>query len=144
MKVVRLSALRTGCLYPPGNIPGTHFFWRLSWPQGRSAAGRTKSMKNSSDTSGIEPATFWLVAQCLNQLHHHVPPFLKSCRSETYMLLVGRWWLNILCIAFSNTLEKTVNNEICLQFDIKVSSSFLYAEFHSIKFWLHYICTIYY
>ena len=25
MKVVRLSALRTGCLHPPGNIPGTHF-----------------------------------------------------------------------------------------------------------------------
>jgi len=25
MKMVRLSALFTGCLYPPGNIPGTHF-----------------------------------------------------------------------------------------------------------------------
>jgi hypothetical protein len=25
MKVVRLSALRTGRLYPPGNMPGTHF-----------------------------------------------------------------------------------------------------------------------
>jgi len=25
MKVVRLSALRTGRLYPPGNIAGTHF-----------------------------------------------------------------------------------------------------------------------
>ena len=25
MKVVRLSALRTGLLYPPGSIPGTHF-----------------------------------------------------------------------------------------------------------------------
>ena len=25
MKLVRLSALRTGRLYPPGNIPGTHF-----------------------------------------------------------------------------------------------------------------------
>jgi hypothetical protein len=24
-KVVKLSALRTGRLYPPGNIPGTHF-----------------------------------------------------------------------------------------------------------------------
>jgi hypothetical protein len=25
MKVERLSALRTGRLHPPGNIPGTHF-----------------------------------------------------------------------------------------------------------------------
>jgi hypothetical protein len=25
MKVVRLSALGTGRLHPPGNIPGTHF-----------------------------------------------------------------------------------------------------------------------
>ena len=25
MKSVGLSALHTGCLYPPGNIPGTHF-----------------------------------------------------------------------------------------------------------------------
>jgi len=24
-KVVRLSPLSTGCLYPPENIPGTHF-----------------------------------------------------------------------------------------------------------------------
>jgi hypothetical protein len=26
MKVVRLSTLRTGRLYPPGNIPGAHFY----------------------------------------------------------------------------------------------------------------------
>jgi hypothetical protein len=50
MKVVRLSALHTGCLYPPGNIPGTHFCWRLSQPQGRSAARRIMSMKNSNVT----------------------------------------------------------------------------------------------
>ena len=37
---------------PPGNIPGTHFCWRLSQPQGHSAAGRIMSMKNSSDTIG--------------------------------------------------------------------------------------------
>ena len=50
MKVVRLSALGTGPLYPPGNIPGIHFCQRLSRPQG--PAGRIMSMKNSSDTIG--------------------------------------------------------------------------------------------
>jgi len=51
-KVVRLSALRTGRLYPPGNIPGTHFYQRLSLHQGHSAAGRIVPMKNSNDTIG--------------------------------------------------------------------------------------------
>jgi hypothetical protein len=36
---------------PPGNIPGTHFCFRLSQPQGHSAAGKM-SNKNSSDTIG--------------------------------------------------------------------------------------------
>jgi len=52
MKVVRLPALHTGPLYPPGNIPGTHFCSRLSQPQGHSMTGRIKSMKNSNDTIG--------------------------------------------------------------------------------------------
>jgi len=52
MKVVGLSALRTDRLYPPGVIPGTYFWWRLSRPQGHSAAGRIMSMKSSSDTIG--------------------------------------------------------------------------------------------
>ena len=38
-------------------------------------AERFMSIKNSSDTFGDQPATFRLVAQCLNQLRHHVPPF---------------------------------------------------------------------
>ena len=46
------AALRTGRLYPPVNIPGNHFCWRLSRPQGRSADGRIMSMKNRSDTIG--------------------------------------------------------------------------------------------
>ena len=41
---------------------------RLSRPQGHSAAGRIMSMKNPVTATGIEPATFWLVVQCLNQL----------------------------------------------------------------------------
>ena len=37
IKVVRLSSLRTGRLYPLGDIPGIHFCWRMSRPQGHSA-----------------------------------------------------------------------------------------------------------
>jgi len=52
MKVVKLSALGTGRLYTPGNMPGTHFCYRLSRPQGHSGAGRNMSMKNYNDTVG--------------------------------------------------------------------------------------------
>ena len=37
---------------PLGNIPGTHSCYRLSRPQGHSAAGRIMSMKNFNDTIG--------------------------------------------------------------------------------------------
>ena len=50
IKVVRLSALHTGRLYPPGNIPGTHFCKKLCRPQGHSAARRIMPMENSNIT----------------------------------------------------------------------------------------------
>jgi len=71
----RLSLLRTGRLNPPpqGNIPDTHFCYRLSQPQGHSAAGRIMSMKNSNDTIGNRTRDLPVVALCLNQLHHRAP-----------------------------------------------------------------------
>jgi hypothetical protein len=72
MTVVRLSALRTVRLYSPGNIAGTHFCYRLSnlrvvvLPEGLC------QFKIPVKPSGIKPATFQLVAHCLNQLRHRV------------------------------------------------------------------------
>ena len=51
MKVVRLSALYTGRLYPPGSIPATNFCQRMGRPDSHSTTGRIMSMKNSSDTT---------------------------------------------------------------------------------------------
>jgi len=50
MKVERMSALRTGYLYPARNIPGTHLCYTLSRSQGHSAAKRIMSMKHSNNT----------------------------------------------------------------------------------------------
>jgi len=52
MKVVRFSALHTGRLYTPGNIPGNHFCQGLSQPKGRSVSGRIMSRETSNDTIG--------------------------------------------------------------------------------------------
>ena len=60
MKVANFSAPHTGRLYPPGNILGVHFSYRLIRPQGHSAAGRIMSMKNSNDTIGNRTRDFSL------------------------------------------------------------------------------------
>jgi len=70
-KVVR-SAVRTGRLYPQGDIPCTHFYYQLSRPQDHSPAGRIKYFKNTLTPLQIKPAAFRLVAQCLNRLRHRL------------------------------------------------------------------------
>jgi hypothetical protein len=75
MKVVRLSALRTGRLHPQ------EIFLELIPVRSRVDPTTTVLPEGASERkitviqSRIEPATFRLVAQGLNKLCHRVPPF---------------------------------------------------------------------
>jgi hypothetical protein len=57
----------------PGNISVTHFCYRLSRPQGHSAAGRIMSMKNSSDTIGNRPRDLPVCSAEPQTLSNRVP-----------------------------------------------------------------------
>jgi hypothetical protein len=70
MEVVRLSVPCIGLIYSP---PHKTFLVRIyvrGWVDPMAIVQKWKILT----TSGIEPATFWLEAQCLNQLHHCMPP----------------------------------------------------------------------
>ena len=84
MKVVRLSALRTGLLYHQ------HLFLVLisvrGWVVPRVIVRPEwwSQWKIPMTSSAIKPATFRLVVQWLNQLSHRVPPVMNDTPSYTY------------------------------------------------------------
>jgi hypothetical protein len=87
MKVVRLSALRTGSLYPIRKYSWYSFLLEAESTPGPITLSRT------------EPATFQLVAQCLNQVRHRVPHSWGYLPIDT---VLSRWFCKQIntCAAF--------------------------------------------
>ena len=80
MKVVRLSALRAGWLYPQ-EIFLVLFLLEAVSPRVIVRPEGLCQWKIPMTPSGFEPATFRLVAQCLNQMRHCVP----HCNNTEYI-----------------------------------------------------------
>jgi hypothetical protein len=82
---VKLPALRDGSTLPTLKIPGTHFCYKLSQPQGHCAAERLIKMeggKNPMTSSEIEPAilTFTLTSTTWHNFKAlHIGHILHSC-----------------------------------------------------------------
>ena len=98
MKVVRLSALRTGHIYFHEIFLVLISIRGLVNPTAIVRLEGLCQWKIAVTPSGIKPASFWLVAQCLNQLHHNVKIFL--------VLISVRGWVERRAIVRPEELYK--------------------------------------
>jgi hypothetical protein len=94
MKIVKLSALSTGCLYTQEIFWYSFLLEAELTPVLKCCRKGYINEKFQRYIWGIEPATFRLVAQCLNQLRHHF-----GGRGKTFSVIMGLFDHNqqILC-----------------------------------------------
>jgi hypothetical protein len=73
MKVLRLSDLRTGCLYPPPQKIFLVLIYVLGWADPRAIVGPDGlSIKYSNDTIGNRTRDLPVLAPCLDEIPHQV------------------------------------------------------------------------
>jgi hypothetical protein len=74
---------------------------------------RLGQLKNPMTSSRIKLATFWLVAQCLNQLRYRVPLW-RICNPHTLSLIPWMKTIKLFFMELFQSATRTYSTELCL------------------------------
>jgi hypothetical protein len=94
---VRMSALRASCPLTSGRFLVLISVMGRVDPRARVPLEGLGKLKNPTTSLGIEPATFRLVAQCLNQLRLLRPLTYKKKKSTKHLRILTRIYISLHC-----------------------------------------------
>ena len=145
MKVVRLSALRTDRLYPPGRIPDTHFVLEepgaLVWPQGLSELRRCSktavavapwvtctSIWSRVALCMLRAPVFGAELHCACYVHQYLEP---SC--TVHITCTSIWSRVALCMLRSETDKRQVSLLECQCRPVRIRMVLVDLIFHLLR-----------
>jgi hypothetical protein len=136
MKVVRLSALSNGPLYPQEEFLVFNSVRGWVGPRATMRPEWLSHWKTPVNPSGIEPATFRFVVQYLNQLRHRVPldhnvPSIIWVFSASWFTLINNYgsFIRLSLITYKTVRKRRicVGLNYCFVLHLLISSEVFFA-----------------
>jgi hypothetical protein len=162
MKVVGLSPLRTGCLYSPGNSPGTHFCQRFdstkftyirgllclhySLKHVNSTAAIPLELSNILDVIHVLAANVHKIRSIwIEHIFGNFPLFFLPCKECVFNLISFLLFLRSLFLSFTNRVWSLRGKPLQFQKRSMISKPviFNYCHFTSVPYSIFFLREIF-